>query len=138
MATAAASATAVTSTPAASATTTFTLRARFVHNERATHEIPSVESRNRFFSLPVVPDFCKSEPPGLAGETISQQSKIIWLHTCFRKQRRYLIFRGLERKVAHVQFFHDILLVPASLRRAREAGRGRIETEGSWKAAATG
>jgi hypothetical protein len=84
----------------------FTLRTRFIHDQRAAQKILAVERFNRFVRFGVVANFGETEAARLSRETIAQKCERIRLHTNFRKQRRYLLFRGLERQITHIQFLH--------------------------------
>jgi hypothetical protein len=86
--------------------TAFTLRTRFIHNQRAAQKIFAVERFDGFVRFGVVANFSETETARLSRETIAQQRKRIRLHANFRKQRRYLLFRGLERQITHIQFLH--------------------------------
>jgi hypothetical protein len=116
-------ASAVTTAPASAATTmpasptasaaTFALRTSLIHHQRPSHELASIERRNRFFRFRVVADFCEAKAPRLTCETIPKQSERVGLHAGFCKQRRNFFFRCLERQIAHVQFLHgQFLLAP--------------------------
>jgi RNase P/RNase MRP subunit POP5 len=91
---------------AAASTAAFTLRTRFVHHESATQKILAVERFDRFIRFGVVSNFGETETARLSRETIAQQRERIRLHANFRKQRRYLLFRGLERQITDIQFLH--------------------------------
>jgi hypothetical protein len=94
-------------TSAATTAATFALlRTRFVDYQGAAHELPPVESCNHFLGFRVIPNFGESETARLAREPIAKQGEGIRLHARFRKQRCYIFFCGLERKIAHVQFLH--------------------------------
>jgi hypothetical protein len=95
----------VAATSAAGASA-FTLRTRFVDDQRTAQKILAVERFDRFVCFGVIANFGETESTRLAGETIAQQRERIRLHTNFRKQRRYLLFRGLERQITNVQFLH--------------------------------
>jgi len=85
---------------AAAPTTTsaaFTLRTRFVDDERTPEEILTVQSRDCFFSFRVVPDFREAEAARLSSKPISKKRQRIRLHADLRKQRSHLSFRSLER-----------------------------------------
>jgi hypothetical protein len=82
------------------------LRTRFIHHQRAAQKILAVERFDRFVCLGVVANFGETESAGLSGETIAQQRERIRLHTNLRKQRRYLLFRSLERQITNIQFLH--------------------------------
>jgi hypothetical protein len=94
---------AATSTASSSA---FTLRTCFVHHQRAAQKILAVERFDCLVCFGIVANFGEAETARLARETITQQRKRIRLHSNFRKQRRYLLFRSLERQISHVQFLH--------------------------------
>jgi hypothetical protein len=79
---------------------------RFIHYQRAAQKILAVERFDRFVCFGVVANFSETESARLAGETIAQQRERIWLHTNLRKQRRYLLFRSLERQIPDIQFLH--------------------------------
>jgi hypothetical protein len=95
----------VASTSAAGASA-FTLGARFIHDESAAQKIFAVERFDGFVCFGVVANFSETESARLASETIAQKRERIRLHTNFRKQRRYLLFRGFERQITHIQFLH--------------------------------
>jgi hypothetical protein len=84
----------------------FTLRTRFIHDQSAAQKILAVERFDRFVCFGVVANFGETETARLPRETIAQKRERIRLHTNFRKQRRYLLFRGLERQITHIQFLH--------------------------------
>jgi len=106
--TAASSTTAPTSVASTSpaGTAAFTLGTRFVDHERAAQKILAVERFDRFVRFGVVANFGETETARLSRETIAQKRERIRLHTNFRKQRRYLLFGGLERQITHIQFLH--------------------------------
>jgi hypothetical protein len=87
-------------------TAAFTLRTRFIHHQRAAQKILAVERFDGFVCFGVVADFGETEAARLSRETIAQQRERIRLHTNLRKQRRYLLFRGLERQITNIQFLH--------------------------------
>jgi hypothetical protein len=89
-------ATTMTSAPASTATA-FTLRACFVHDERATEKIFPVQGCDSFFSFSIILDFGEAKSARLSRKTIAKQSEGIGLHTDFRKQRPYLLFGSFER-----------------------------------------
>jgi hypothetical protein len=101
--TTASSAVATTSSARSSA---FTLGTRFVDDQSAAQKILAVEGLDRFVCFGVVANFGETESAGLSRETIAQKRERIRLHTDFRKQRRYLLFRGLERQITDIQFLH--------------------------------
>jgi hypothetical protein len=103
---AATTSTAVPATPAASPAATFALRASFIHNERTAEKILAIERCNGLFSFGVIFDFGEAETARLARKTIAKQCEGIGLNPDFREQCLYLLFRSLERQVAHVQFLH--------------------------------
>jgi hypothetical protein len=84
----------------------FTLRTSFVHDQRAAQKILAVERFDRFICFGVVPNFGETEAARLTRETIAQQRERIRLDTNLRKQCCYLLFRGLEREIAYIQFLH--------------------------------
>jgi RNase P/RNase MRP subunit POP5 len=84
----------------------FSLRTRFIHNQCAAQKILAVERFNRLVGFAVVANFGETESARLSGKTVAQQRKRIRLHTNFRKKRRYLLFRSLERQITHIQFLH--------------------------------
>ena len=90
----------------AAGTAAFTLRTRFVDDQSAAQKILAVERFDRFVRFGVVANFGETESARLSRETIAQKRERIRLHTNFRKQRRYLLFRGLERQITHIQFLH--------------------------------
>jgi hypothetical protein len=90
----------------AARTAAFTLRACFIHHQRAAQKILSVERFDGFVCFGVVANFSETETAWLSRETIAQKRERIRLHANFRKQRRYLLFRGLERQITHIQFLH--------------------------------
>jgi hypothetical protein len=104
---AAASTTAATSmaTTASAASATFALRTRFIYNERAAKEILAVERTDGLLRV-LVFHFGEAKPARLPRKAIAQQRQRIRLHADFREQRLDLLFRGLEREIAHVQFLH--------------------------------
>jgi activator of HSP90 ATPase len=70
------SATATTASISAAATATtaaFTLRARFVDNQRAAHELLAIKRRDHFFGFSVVANFGKAETARLPGKTIAKE-----------------------------------------------------------------
>jgi hypothetical protein len=104
-----ASTTSASATMAATSSTgaaAFTLRTRFIHNQRAAQKILAVECFDGFVCLGIVANFSETETARLSRETIAQQRERIRLHTNFRKKRCYLLFRGLERQITHIQFLH--------------------------------
>jgi hypothetical protein len=106
--TAASTATATASVAATSAASAsaFTLRTRFVDDEGATQEILAVEGFDGLVRFGVVANFGETESARLSGETIAQKRERIRLDANFRKQRCYLLFRGLERQITDIQFLH--------------------------------
>jgi hypothetical protein len=96
---------AVAATSAARAAT-FTLRTRFIHHQRAAQKILAVERFDGFVCFGVVANFGETETARLSSETIAQKRERIGLNANFRKQRRYLLFRGLERQITYIQFLH--------------------------------
>jgi hypothetical protein len=100
------SASSTVATTTAASTAALTLRTSFVHDQRAAQEILAIERFDRFVRFGVVAYFGETETARLSRETIAQKRERIRLHTNFRKQRRYLLFRGLERQIAHIQFLH--------------------------------
>jgi len=75
-----------TATAAATASSaTFPLRAGFIDDKRAAHELLSVESSNDFLGFRIVTNLGEAETARLTRETISKQSERIRLHTNFRK-----------------------------------------------------
>jgi hypothetical protein len=95
----------MSATPAATSAT-LALRTRLIHHQRAAQKFFTVERGNHFFRFPVVANFGEAESSRLPGETVAQQRKRIRLHAYFRKQLLHLLFCGLEREIAHVQFLH--------------------------------
>jgi hypothetical protein len=73
------------------------LRTCFIYNQRAAQKILAVERFDGFVCFSVVANFSETETARLSGETIAQKRERIRLHPNFRKKRRYLFFRGLER-----------------------------------------
>jgi hypothetical protein len=103
---AAASTTAASMATTASATSaTFALRTRFIYNERAAKKILAVERADCLLRV-LVFHFGEAKPTRLPRKAIAQQRQRIRLHADFREQRLDLLFRGLEREIAHVQFLH--------------------------------
>jgi hypothetical protein len=51
------------------------LRASFIHDQRASEKIFTVERRNCFLSFRVVANFREAESARLAGEAIAQQGE---------------------------------------------------------------
>jgi RNase P/RNase MRP subunit POP5 len=98
-------ASAVAATTPAGATA-FTLRTRFIHHQRAAQKILAVKRFDGFIRFGVVANLGETETARLSRETIAQQRERIRLHANFRKQRRYLLFRGLERQITDIQFLH--------------------------------
>jgi len=112
---AASTSTATTTVSSATASAaTFPLWTCFVHHERAAKKVSAVESGNHLFSFRIVAHFGKTEAARLARKTIAKQRQRIRLHAHFRKQRLHLLFRSLEREIAHVQFLHGVAPCPRS------------------------
>jgi len=82
------------------------LRTRLIHDKGTPHEILPVQRCNCFFGFRIVLDFRKTKPARLSSESVAKKSQIIRLHSHFREQSMHLLFRGLKREIAHVQFLH--------------------------------
>jgi hypothetical protein len=93
-------------TTSATGAPTFTLRTRFIDDQRPAQKILAVERFDGFVCFGVVANFSETETARLSREAIAQQRERIRLHTNLRKQRRYLLFGGLERQITNVQFLH--------------------------------
>jgi hypothetical protein len=96
----------VAATTTAASPTTFTLRPGFVDNECAAEKILAIEGGDSLFSFCIVANFRETEAARLTRETIAKKRERIGLHTDFRKQRRDLLFCGLEREISNVEFLH--------------------------------
>jgi hypothetical protein len=74
-------------TTAATATTTaaFTLRTRFVDDERAAEKFAPIESCDDLFGFSVIPNFGESETARLAREPVAKQRERIRLYARFGK-----------------------------------------------------
>jgi hypothetical protein len=95
----------MTAAPATSAAT-FSLRTRFVDDQRAAEELLSIEGRDDLFGFRVIANLGEAEAARLAGKTVSKQGERIGLDAYFGKQCSYVFLCGLERQIAHVQFLH--------------------------------
>ena len=123
-ATAAATATAVTSAPATTAaavtptaaTTTacaFTLRTRFVDDERAAEKFLPVQSCDHLFGFRIVPNFGESEAARLAREPIAKQRERIRLHARLPQTMPATSSSvALNERLPTYSFFTVLLLVP--------------------------
>jgi hypothetical protein len=94
------------SAAASAASATFALRASFVDHQCATQELFAVQRSDYLFRFGIVANLGEAKAARLTCKSIAQQRQRIWLHTYFRKQRLQLLFSGLKRKVAHIQFLH--------------------------------
>jgi hypothetical protein len=104
--------TAARSSSAAPAATAFTLRTGFVYDDLATLKIFAVQRGYRFFRFAVVGNLYESETSRLAREPIPNQRYRSRRDTIFGEQSLNVFFRGLKRKIAHIQFLHWLLLRP--------------------------
>jgi hypothetical protein len=72
----------VAATPSAGAAA-FTLRTRFIHDQRSAQKILAVERFDGFVRLGVVANFSETETARLTRKTIAQQRERIRLHANF-------------------------------------------------------
>ena len=112
--------------PAATATTgALGFRAGFVDGQCAAIEFGAIKSGDGSFGFGVIGHLDKSEPLGLAGVAVGDDTDAIDGSVSF-KHGANRIFRGREAEVPYKDIFHVLPLEFAELRIAAGIGRERI------------
>jgi hypothetical protein len=122
------------STTASAATSTAFLRARFIHYQRASQKIFSIQCFDRLHRVRIVCNFREAEAARLIRKAVAQQRKLIGLHSDLREHRRNLFFGSFERQIAEIQFLHCPFSLgartPIEKLKKQDFGRGRPSGDG--------
>jgi hypothetical protein len=122
------------STTASAATSTAFLRTRFIHYQRASQKIFSIQCFDRLHRVRIVCNFREAEAARLIRKAVAQQRKLIGLHSDLREHRRNLFFGSFERQIAEIQFLHCPFSLgartPIEKLKKQDFGRGRPSGDG--------
>ena len=90
----------------ATAVTPRGLGARLVDDERAPHQVLSVQAGDGLFGRAIIGDFDEAKAARLAGIAVADDRDRIGVDSKISEFRADIFFRNAERKIPHIELFH--------------------------------